>query len=147
MESACRFRDVLPSDAAAVTRHRFDGSVNCDVEREAYAIWVSERIALGTYLGCVAQFEGEIVAGAGIVLLDWGPTRGNASGVSGRVVAVFTEPALRRRGLATALVREVMQRAAAGGVRDFRLAASPEGAGIYRELGFRPYGAEMVFKA
>ena len=147
MENAPACRDVLAADAAVVTRHRFDGSSALPLECEAYETWVSARIRSGVYLGRVAEIEGRVVAGAGLVLLDWGPTRGNAGGVCGRVVAVFTESAWRRRGLASALVRQVMDRAAAQGVRDFRLAASADGAALYRALGFRPYGAEMVFKA
>ena len=143
---AMEFRDVEKSDAAVVTRHRFDGVEGFDAERAAYEAWVATRIASGAYVGRVALFEGRVVAGAGLVLLDWGPTRGNVGGVCGRVVAVFTEPALRRRGVASALVRQLMERATALGVRDLRLGASTDGASVYRALGFRPYGAEMIFK-
>jgi GNAT superfamily N-acetyltransferase len=146
MENAPACRDVHAADAAVVTRHRFEGSTEHPLEREAYEAWVSARIRSGAYIGRVAEFEGRVVAGAGLVLLDWGPTRGNAGGVCARVVAVFTKPAWRRRGLASGLVEEVMDRAAAQGVRDFRLAASADGAALYRALGFRPYDAEMVFK-
>ncbi len=147
MQDSFEFRDVLPSDAAVVTRHRFDGVAGCDAERKAYESWVRRRIEAATYIGRVAQIDGVVVSGAGIVLLDWGPTRGNVCGVLGRVVAVCTEPALRRRGLASSLLRQVMAQAASHGVCDFRLAASAEGAGLYRALGFRPYGAEMILKA
>jgi len=146
MENAPACRDVHAADAAVVTQHRFEGSSGHPLEREAYETWVSARIRSGAYIGRVAEIEGRVVAGAGLVLLDWGPTRGNAGGVCGRVVAVFTEPAWRRRGLASGLVEQVMDRAAAQGVRDFRLAASADAAALYRALGFRPYGAEMVFK-
>jgi GNAT superfamily N-acetyltransferase len=146
MESPVEYRDVVGSDAQVVTRHRFDESAGCDAERRAYEAWVATRIATGTYVGRVALVGETVVAGAGVVLLDWGPTRGNVGGICARVVAVYTDPALRRRGLASELVRQAMQRAASLGVRDFRLAASEDGAGMYRQLGFRPYRAEMIFK-
>jgi GNAT superfamily N-acetyltransferase len=147
MEDAPACRDVLAADAAIVTHHRFDGAAEHPLERAAYETWVAARIRSGVYVGRVAEIEGRVVAGAGLVLLDWGPTRGNVGGVCGRVVAVYTDPAWRRRGLASALVKQVMDRAATQGVRDFRLAASSDGAALYRALGFRPYGAEMAFKA
>jgi predicted GNAT family acetyltransferase len=140
------YRDVVASDVATVTTHRFDETVDCAAEREAWAAWVSRRIATGVYIGRFALLEGAVVAGAGVVMLDWGPTRDNVSGVCGRIVAVYTQPALRCRGLASALVRQVMDRAVQHGVRDFRLAASVAGSGVYRQLGFRPYDAEMIFK-
>jgi len=147
MENAPACRDVLVADAAIVAHHRFEGSSEHPLERAAYETWVSSHIQSGAYLGRVAEIDGRVVAGAGLVLLDWGPTRGNVGGLCGRVVAVFTEPAWRRRGLARGLVKQVIDRAAERGVRDFRLAASADGAALYRALGFRPYGAEMVFKA
>jgi GNAT superfamily N-acetyltransferase len=140
------YRDALVADSHVVTRHRFEGSVGHDAERQAYQAWVSERIARGLYIGRLASDGGHVVSGAGIVLLDWGPTRGNVGGICARVVAVFTEPGFRRRGVASELVRQVMELATALGVRDFRLAASADGASIYRALGFRAYGAEMTFK-
>ncbi|MBC7664989.1 MAG: GNAT family N-acetyltransferase [Caulobacter sp.] len=146
MDLALECRDVLSGDAALVTRHRLGGADGPDAERQAFETWVSTRIASGAYLGRLACAEGEVIAGAGIVLLDWGPTRGNLGGVCGRVVAVFTEQAWRRRGIASRLVRQVMDRAAERGVRDFRLAASTEGAGVYRGLGYQSYGAEMILK-
>ena len=146
MELPFDWRDVLPADAALVTHHRLAGVDGVHAERRAFETWVSTRIAAGTFIGRFACAEGEVIAGAGIVLLDWGPTRGNLGGVCGRVVAVFTELPWRRRGLALALVRQVMDRAAAHGVHDFRLAASTEGASVYRRLGYRSYGSEMMLK-
>jgi len=75
-----------------------------------------------------------------------GADRGNAGGVIGRVVAVCTESAWRRRGLVGVRVGETMARAADQGVRAFRLAASADGARLYRAIGFRPHSSEMVFK-
>ena len=146
MDDGFECRDVRPSDVAIVTRHRFAGSPGHDAERDAFEAWIAARIPTGAYVGRLAEIDGAVVAGAGIVLLDWGPTRGNLGGVCGRVVAVYTEPTWRRRGLASALVRQAMDKAAALGVCDFRLAASPEGAGVYRGLGFRTYDAEMILK-
>ena len=140
------WRDASSADAAVVSHHRFEGRTEPRAEFEAYLAWVEPRLANGRYLGCLATHDGDVVAGAGVVLLDWGPTRGNLSGVAGRVVAVYTDPAWRRRGLAGALVRRALARAQAQGVRDFRLAASAEGANVYRSIGFEPYVAEMKLR-
>ena len=146
MDREIEYRDVLATDADVLAGHRFDGAVDCDAERVAYSSWVTGRISSGTYLGRVALVDSAVVAGAGVVLLDGGPTRGNVGGILARVVSVYTRPALRRRGVASELVRQVMDKAASLGVRDFRLAASAEGAGLYRALGFRSYDAEMILK-
>ena len=53
---------------------------------------------------------------------------------------VVTATSARRRGIGAALTSAVMARIEARGARTAVLTASPDGAGIYRELGFRPVG-------
>jgi len=53
---------------------------------------------------------------------------------------VATEADHRRRGLATLLLTEVMDRARADGMRTATLQASPDGRPVYRHMGFREVG-------
>ena len=53
---------------------------------------------------------------------------------------VATESTHRRRGLATALLSTVLDRAAADGMRTATLQASPDGRPVYLRMGFRPVG-------
>ncbi len=108
--------------------------------------WLAPRIERGTYVGFVADDKGIVIAGAGAVLLDWGPTRGEPSGTRARIVNVFTEHDRRGRGIAKALIDSVMVACAELGVRVFSLAASPDGASMYRSLGFVPYENEMILR-
>ena len=59
---------------------------------------------------------------------------------------MFTETAHRRQGLAGALLDRVMAACDAQGIRVFNLAASSDGAPIYRALGFVPYENEMILR-
>ncbi len=52
---------------------------------------------------------------------------------------VITLPELRRRGIGTAMTLHVLHEARAMGYRVGVLTASPDGIGIYRQLGFREY--------
>ena len=108
--------------------------------------WLAPRIERGTYVGFVADDKGIVIAGAGAVLLDWGPTRGEPSGTRARIVNVFTDHDRRGRGIAKALIDSVMVACAELGVRVFSLAASPDGASMYRSLGFVPYENEMILR-
>lgn len=60
----------------------------------------------GSYRGWVAEVQERVVAGVGLMLLEWGPGHLSESTFRGRVVNVFTEPVFRRRGLARALVQQ-----------------------------------------
>ena len=140
-----KIRAAVPADAPCIARHRyFDGGAPPDLE--AYTAWVSGRIQEGRYVGAVAETRGAIVAGAGAVWLDWGPTRGDPCPWRARVVNVFTAPAWRGLGLARTLLERVIAECRARGLRTFCLAATPDGAALYRSLGFVRYEAEMVLR-
>jgi GNAT superfamily N-acetyltransferase len=140
-------RDVVPDDAREVARHR--GFPPSELAAQAgYAAWLAPRIAAGAYVGRIAvTSDGRVIGGAGAVLLDWGPTRDNPGGTLARLVNVFTDEAWRRRGVARTLVRSVLARCEAAGVREFNLAATPEAAPLYAALGFAAYPAEMRRRA
>ncbi|MEC5218947.1 GNAT superfamily N-acetyltransferase [Actimicrobium sp. GrIS 1.19] len=108
-----------------------------------YLAWLELALAGGTYVGLVAKHEGDVIAGAGLVLLNWGPTRDDPGVLRGRIVNVFTAPAWRRQGVAKHLLEELIQRGKQAGIGTFSLGASEEGAALYRQLGFVRYGEEM----
>ena len=139
-------RKLATHDAAIVARHRYFHAEEKSEDLDAYAAWLKSRITDGTYLGSVALVDKKIVAGAGIVLLDWGPTRGHPTPYRGRVVNVFTEPQWRLQGIARALVTKILADCEMRGVKQFCLGTTPAAASIYRSLGFVPYEAEMVIK-
>ncbi len=114
----------LPGRKAAVIAAAFRRLLRRDLPRGGYLAWVAER-------------EGEVVAGAGVVLRPvlprpWAP-RG---GVEAHVLNVFTEPEHRRRGLARRLTREVLAWARREKVAVVTLHASDMGRPVYESLGF-----------
>jgi len=89
---------VTSGDATLLAHHRYAGTPADARDHAAYAAWVASAIARGVYLGRLALADGAVVAGAGAVLLEWGPVRGDPGAVRARLVNVYTEPAWRRRG-------------------------------------------------
>src|SRR6266550_1058805 len=87
--------------------------------------------------------SGEIVGGAGLQLRELLP-RPNPGGErlvrgpQGLVVNVYTERAWRRRGVADALMRELLRWCSGNGVESIVLHASGEGRPLYQKLGFTP---------
>jgi GNAT superfamily N-acetyltransferase len=146
MTTTCTLRPAVRADAATLARHRYFRAQERVEDLAAYATWAQSRLDAGAYLGWVAEDGGQVVAGAGAVLLDWGPSRGDPTALRARVVNVFTEPAWRRRGLAKALVARVLDQSAALGIKTFSLASTDEGASLYASLGFLPYPAERLLK-
>lgn len=141
--SAWTLRPVTPADAGQIAFHATYDDGDYSLRRGLYAEWVRVRIEAGQYVGWFACSDEKVIGGAGAVLLEWGPTRANPGGQMGRVNNVFTHEAWRRQGVGRALVQAVMAQCEALGVREFNLAATQSGRGLYEGLGFVSYAAEM----
>jgi ribosomal protein S18 acetylase RimI-like enzyme len=110
----------------------------------ATAAFLDAALPRGEYLAWVAEDEGTppaIIGGAGAQLRPILPRpRPGADGLElgpeAIVLNVYVEPAWRRRGVAEALVRALLDALAARGVRRIVLHASDEGRRLYERLGF-----------
>lgn len=142
MDTPWVIRRVAPSDADQVAAHGCFREDDAE-RRPAYSAWVKPRIGSGSYLGWFAVDDGIVVGGAGVVLLDWGPTRGNPGGQMARVTNVFTAGPHRRRGVAKALVVTALDHLRGLGINEVRLGATEDARELYRSLGFTEYAAEM----
>jgi GNAT superfamily N-acetyltransferase len=106
------------------------------------------RVALprGEYLGWVAESAlspPEPVGGAGVQLRPILPRPRPSSeaielGPEAIVLNVYVEPEWRRRGVADALMRAVLDALAERGIRRIVLHASEDGRRLYERLGFVP---------
>ena len=94
----------------------------------------------------VATVGEEIVGGASLVIVPTLPRYGSHySGYDGRVRDVYVAPAFRKRGIARALMLEILDKAKAEGVDRLSLGASEMGAPLYLALGFEYKRDEMVY--
>jgi GNAT superfamily N-acetyltransferase len=124
MSTSWTLREACTGHARAIAEHRYyTGQSQVDID--AYATWLETRIERGSYIGFVAESAGRVIAGAGAVLLDWGPTRGEPSSTRARIANVYTDKAWRGQGIAKALVSKVLTACDGLGVRTFNLATSP----------------------
>lgn len=136
-------RPAFPADALILAQHRYPGEADA-AERPVYATWVADALERGVYAGFLAVTDGgEVVAGAGLALLEWGPSRGDSQPYRARVVNVWTHPDWRRQGLARELVTLCLQAAHGRGLTRVSLGTSEMGRALYEALGFRARGTEM----
>ncbi len=87
-------------------------------------------------LAVLAEDDGEVAAMAFLILVDRPASPAVPSGRVGEVGNVLTYPGHRRRGLATAVMRRLIEEADHRGVSRVDLAASPAGRKVYEKLGF-----------
>ena len=113
---------------------------------QASTAYFARAIPEGSYVAWVAQKRdapGEIVGGAGLQLRELlpRPHRLRARlmrGPQALILNVFTERPWRRRGVAEALMRELLEWCRENGVESVVLHASHEGRPLYEKLGFTP---------
>ena len=140
-----RIRHASVSDAPVIARHRVGmfqdmGELAPDevavVESTSRRRLVGELVS-GEYVGWLAETGGEIVAGVGVLLHQYYPTRANPRGrPTAYILNVYTEPGHRRRGLANQLIAEILAWCRTHDIPRASLHASRFGRSVYERLGF-----------
>jgi ribosomal protein S18 acetylase RimI-like enzyme len=134
-------------DAALIARHRnrmFVDSGYADEARgsivaAAFEPWVRPRLEEGSYLGWLASPEGQpeqIVAGAGMMLMEFPPHFLDTGGLRAYLLNFYVEPEYRGHGLAQRMLKLATDEAERRGIRVVSLHASPFGRPIYEKNGF-----------
>lgn len=99
-------------------------------------------------LDCVCCEErGQTVAMAGSVYYRVMPTILNPGGKMACLMSVYTLPEYRRRGLALAMVKRLLELGKARGVGKFTLNATDAGRPVYEKAGFSSKMDEMILMA
>jgi GNAT superfamily N-acetyltransferase len=143
---AYRLRPATVADApvlAAQRRAMFEalGSLEAGAGAglEAATVrYLQRALPGGEFRAWVVEFDGAPVGGGGVQLRPLVPRPGHLDGQpEGLILSVWTDPAHRRRGLATRIVGAILDWCRGQGVTRVTLHASEEGRGIYERLGFR----------
>jgi ribosomal protein S18 acetylase RimI-like enzyme len=147
-----RVRRATVDDISALAQHRvgmyhdMGDILESDEARlfDASAAYFRSALDSGEYLAWLAVTSDapeEIVAGAGLIVRRMIPRPGAPGVVEEReaqIVNVYTEPAWRRRGLATLLMRHVLDYTREHQISRVLLHASKDGRPLYESLGFVP---------
>jgi GNAT superfamily N-acetyltransferase len=139
----CTVRTTTPADAEIIVQHRYPDDADAP-ECLIYAEWVRGALGGGKYVGLLAVDGSTVVAGAGLALLDWWPTRADPSPLRARLVNVWTHSDHRRQGLARRLALALLNEAKARGIRTVSLSSTEMGRPLYESLGFKAYPSEML---
>lgn len=142
-----RFRAAHPGDLPHILHHRlamFEEMGHADAGVLDRVRFLSEAyfngaLRDGSYRGWLAETaEGQVVGGGGIVIADWPGHPGEKHARRAWILNMYTEPGLRRRGIARRLMKLMIAWCRAEGFTSVSLHASKDGRPIYEALGFRP---------
>lgn len=98
--------------------------------------YIRLHMADGRLISVIAEENGCIAACAMLNLYESYPTAANPGGRIGHLFNVNTRPAFRRKGLAEAVVRQLLQEAKAAGAGIITLDYTKQGKPLYEKLGF-----------
>ncbi|AFL89733.1 sortase-like acyltransferase [Terriglobus roseus DSM 18391] len=150
-----RSRTATVEDAPQIALHRAkmfqDMGLLSEAElsllRDAGEPWFASVIEDGSYLAWMLHHDTDIVGGGGMHLRPHGPMPGSlTAGLAGHIANVYIEPTHRRKGLAEALMRDMIEWANDHDIKELTLTASAHGQSIYQRLGFLPSPAFHTMK-
>jgi GNAT superfamily N-acetyltransferase len=109
------------------------------------ALWryFSQTIPNGEFIAFLALAGGHAVAASGLVYHRHPPSATNLEGREAYVLNMYTLPAWRGRGIASALLRELVAVARKSNCRRIRLHAFPRAVSLYARAEFVPVKDEM----
>ncbi len=145
-DAAYVIRRATMDDAAIITLHRrnmFEDmgtatGAQLDAMTAAFQTWLARKLVRDEYRGwLVTQDDDSVIAGAGMLLLDWSPSPMDQSAWRGYVMNVYVRPDFRRRGLARKLMATILDHCRAQNIRVVALHASAQGRALYESLGFK----------
>lgn len=138
-------REATIADLDILTHHRYlmwrdmgrDPKLLAIVETPAREYFLA-ALPDGSYRGWLAESDGKIVGGAGIVISPWPGVLGSPLAKRAMILNMFVERDYRRRGIARALMETMIAWCKAAGFSFVGLHASDEGRPLYEALGFKP---------
>jgi ribosomal protein S18 acetylase RimI-like enzyme len=104
---------------------------------DAFKTWVTEQMRNGKYLGWLTESNGQVVAGAGLMILDWPPHPLDVQPLRGYLLNVYVDPAHRRKHLASDLIENALAEARRRKIRVIALHSTDAARPMYESNGFR----------
>jgi GNAT superfamily N-acetyltransferase len=144
-------REATASDIPTLVRHRrllmeeidsVDQAI-LDDHLRVYRGWLRSRLRSGSVVGWIASVGDVQVASGLVFVLRHRPHPSNPSGRTPYLMAMYTDPAHRRQGIASAIVRAATDWATKADFSYITLHATDMGIAVYEALGFARGEREM----
>jgi len=120
-----------------------ESQMDCATLGEACHKYLAETLPAGRFVVFVAEAEGRIIATSGLSFVSRPPSARSYSQSEGYITNMYTVPAWRAHGIATALLNATMEYAKDQGARLVYLHTSDAGRPVYEKVGFAEYPRYM----
>jgi ribosomal protein S18 acetylase RimI-like enzyme len=92
-----------------------DGKTLPDSLPRAIRAYAERTLPIGALRFWIAELDGRVAGCCALLMIDRPPSLNNLSGLTAYLLNVYTVPACRRRGVASALLREALRHAREAG--------------------------------
>jgi GNAT superfamily N-acetyltransferase len=96
-----------------------------------------ESIENNDFLGMICEYRKEIIAVAYLAINKLPPNPNFINGKTGTLLNVFTYPEYRNQGIATELLKKIVEEAKRENINIISLSSTKDGEKLYRKLGFK----------
>lgn len=144
--TALLIRKATTADIPVLVRHRrlmfcdmgFQHSDRSDMVDLSVSRYLAAALPNADYHAWVADTaDGHPVASIGLKVISLPGSPRNISGHYSYVMSLYVEQSHRRQGIATSLMREMLNWSRLQGITEVRLHAAEMGRAIYERMGFR----------
>jgi len=87
-------------------------------------------------IGIVCEYDKRIISVAYLIIGEWPPNRTFINGKIGTLLNVYTYPEYRKNGIATNIIKRIIEEAKKQNVSIISLLATEDGEKVYKKLGF-----------
>jgi GNAT superfamily N-acetyltransferase len=144
--SKLNYRKLNANDTVLFVRLRFQFFTNNNrninqTEKDEMEIYLKEyfnkHIATGDFIGMICEYEKSVISAAYLVIIEWPSNLNFVNGMKGILVNIFTEKEYRKKGIATNIIKKLIEEAKKKGVKTIELSATEAGEKMYTEIGFK----------
>lgn len=104
---------------------------------DAFENWLPPMMRDGKYMGWLALNDNKIIAGAGLMILDWPPHPLDPEPHRGYLLNVYVDAEFRRKRIASNLIELALAEARRRKIRVVSLHTTEEARRMYESSGFR----------
>ncbi len=108
--------------------------------------FIKEHLENDTLVAWVAEENGTIISLAMVTYYSVLPMTSNPNGSFGYIQNVFTDPSYRKQGIASILLKQMIEDAGSRDVGRLYLSATDMGKPVYEKLGFELLTQDMVYR-
>lgn len=118
---------------------------NIDIDSELYDFFENKLIE-GTLVQILVEDNEAIIACGAFIIYDFPPSYTNKTGKKGYVTNMFTREDYRGQGIATTLLKKLVDEAKELSVSKLWLGASKLGRPVYKKFGFKETDQYLEYK-